>query len=318
MTSRTRSCVVLALSVAAMSRTVRAAEPTKVELAAARDLFSRAERDEEAGRWADALDKLRRTGAVKMTPGIRFHIALCEERMGQLAAALADYTAAADAARNQGNKDVLDAVSEPLAQIRGRVPTVTLLAPVDVSDATITLDGAPIPGRAVGGPLPVEIGPHTIQAEAPNRVPFSATLNLAEAQTLSVDILLPLSSPLAVGTPAPASAITAEQRPRPARAMALIASTGAVALAGLGVGAFFVAGSQQSTAEKECIEMVSCESLRGPVRTWDALALAGWVAGAGVGAVAIYLWTRPSSPSDERPTAAIRLGPGSMQIVGTF
>jgi hypothetical protein len=67
--------------------TSRAAEPTKTELAAARDLFARAERDEDGGRWGDALDKLRRASSVKMTPGIRFHIALCEENLGQLVAA---------------------------------------------------------------------------------------------------------------------------------------------------------------------------------------------------------------------------------------
>ena len=73
------------------------ADPTPGELAAARELFARAEKDEDAGRWAEALDKVRRASSVKMTAGLRFHIALCEEKLGQLVAALADYTAAEEA-----------------------------------------------------------------------------------------------------------------------------------------------------------------------------------------------------------------------------
>ncbi len=59
--------------------------------------------------------KIRRAGAVKLTPGLRFHIALCEERLGQLVAALDGYAAAQVAARAEDNHEVLDLVAEPIA-----------------------------------------------------------------------------------------------------------------------------------------------------------------------------------------------------------
>src|SRR5271156_1025964 len=136
--------VLLGLALASAPIAAIAVEPSKTELAAARDLFSRAERDEDAGRWTDALDKLRRAGTVKMTPGIRFHIALCEEKLGQLVAALADYAAADAAARSEGNKDVLDAIGDPLAALRARVPTITITLAADARGMEVTLDGLPL------------------------------------------------------------------------------------------------------------------------------------------------------------------------------
>ncbi len=316
-TRRRRAWVGLALSIAAISRAGRAAEPTRVELAAARELFSRAERDEDAGRWADALEKLKKTGSVKMTPGIRFHIALCEQKLGKLAAALTDYVAADDAAREEGNKDVVDAVLEPLAEVRARVPTITLRPPPGVSDAEISLDGEILASGSLGAPFPVEIGSHAIAARAPNRMPFSATVSVTEKQAVSLDVLLPAAVPLPAPVPAPPPRQTeADTHSRAPRAAAIVTSAGTLALAGFGVGAFLVAGAKQSSAETECRELTSCEGLRGPVRTWDALALAAWVAGAGAGTLAVYLWAHPREPVS--PGAALRIGPGSVQIAASF
>jgi hypothetical protein len=307
----------LVLFVAAASRTGRAAEPTPAGIAAARALFSRAVRDEDAGRWADALEKLRRTGSVKMTPGIQFHIALCEERLGKLAAALTDYVAAEDAAREENNKDVLDAVGEPLAEVRARVPTITVWPPADVNDPEISLDGAPLASGSLGSPLPVDIGSHVVEGHAPYRAPFSVTVSSVERQALSVDVFLPSLASPPTATPAPAAAARDERSIAP-RVTAIAASAGALAFVGFGVGAFFVAGAKQSSAEAQCQELVSCEGLKSPVRTWDALALTGWIAGAGAGALALYLWARPGAPPNRGAGAMLRVGPGSMQLVGRF
>src|ERR1700750_421558 len=81
--------------------------PSAADLKAARDLFIAAEKDEDAQRWADALDKLERVAAVKRTSGVRYHTALCEEHLGRLRAALEDYKGAAAQARDENATDVL-------------------------------------------------------------------------------------------------------------------------------------------------------------------------------------------------------------------
>src|ERR1019366_10378211 len=96
--------------------------PTESQLAAARDLFMAAEKDEDAQRWADALDKLTRVSAVKLTSGVRYHTALCEEHLGRLVAALRDYKAAADQAHAEDAADVLRLVDKRVADAPDRLP----------------------------------------------------------------------------------------------------------------------------------------------------------------------------------------------------
>jgi len=60
--------------------------PSEGELQSARELFAAAERDEDAGSWADARGKLERVAALKLTAGVRYHLALCDEHLGHLRA----------------------------------------------------------------------------------------------------------------------------------------------------------------------------------------------------------------------------------------
>jgi hypothetical protein len=309
-----------------------AAEPTKTELAAARDLFARAEKDEDAGHWSDALDKLRRASSVKMTPGIRFHVALCEEKLGQLVAALGDYTAAEAAARSEGNKEVLEVIADPLAALRTRIPNLTITSPEGVKSVEVTLDGGPLVAGLLGTPVPVEVGAHTVAAHAPGRLPFSTTVTVAEHQTLTVEIRLPAPTPVVpaasgalAGARAPESAAASAplkgdgtQRSSAFKTDALLTTVGAAAIVGFGFGAYFVAGGKQSSAESQCLTMPSCDNLKGGVQTWDALALSAWIVGAGLGAVSLYLWTRPGKTPSAPAKGELRVGPGSVGFAGVF
>jgi len=322
--------VLLGLALASAPIAAIAVEPSKTELAAARDLFSRAERDEDAGRWTDALDKLRRAGTVKMTPGIRFHIALCEEKLGQLVAALADYAAADAAARSEGNKDVLDAIGDPLAALRARVPTITITLAADARGMEVTLDGLPLASGLLGTPVPVDVGPHTVQARAAGKPPFSKAVNAVEKQTATVEVTWAsgaASAPAIGGAPVvPSSAqqlapetSSAPSRPLPTAAIATTAV--ATAIVGFGVASYFIAGGKQSSAETQCLTELAaaCDNLKGGVRTWDALALSAWIAGGAVGALSVYLWTRPVVGASEKPSpAALVVGPGAMGVRGEF
>ena len=300
------------------------AEPTKTELAAARDLFARAERDEDNSRWQDALDKLRRAASVKMTPGIRFHIALCEEKLGQLVTALGDYTAAEAAARSEGNKEVLDAVSDPLTALRARVPMITIILPNDAKGIEVTLDGGALATGLFGVPIPVDAGAHTVLARSAGHPPFSSTVTLAEKQALTVEVRFPPPSgapPVAVPgatTPGNASA-SVPRRSSPLKGGAVATTLGAAAVVGFGIGAYFVAGGKQSSAETACLGLATsaCDDLKGGVRTWDALALGSWIVGAGLATVSIYLWTRPTK-EPEKAAGTVVLGPGSVRLIRTF
>lgn len=315
------SCVFgVALALASVAR----AEPTPTEIQAARDLFRKAEADEDAERWADALDKIKRAMSVKPTPGLRFHEALCEEKLGHLVAALADYTAAEQMAREQNNKDVLDAVAEPLKTLRIRVPTLTIEVP-PAQGAQIELDGNPIAPGLYGVAMPVEPGTHRVSARAPGKRLFSTqvTLHEREAETSTVrwtDVpALPETGGGGATQPdAHEKPETPPTETHPAghvKVGAIVATVSSVALLGFGVGAYVAADGAHGDLVARCPTLTDCGDLRTTVRAWDAVALGAWIASAGVAVVAIVLWATPSKPSS---SARLELRPGGLAFSGSF
>jgi hypothetical protein len=204
-----RSAFALALASATTALAADPApSPTPGQVQAARELFAAASKDEAASRWTDALDKLRRVAEVKLTAGVRYHIAFCEEKLGQIASALAHYTEARDAAEREHNKDVLNLLKEPvLALLRARVPTLTIVVHPANAEAEVTVDDHRHPRGLWRVAVPVDPGVHRIEARAPERDSFSREITLEEGEATVVDVILPTSAPRA---PAP----TAHAQPR--------------------------------------------------------------------------------------------------------
>lgn len=240
------------------------AEPTKAEIAAARRLFAEAEREEAANRWADALQKLRSVVAIKETAGVRFHLAHCEERLGQLVAALTDYRRAAKLAEGTSgpeSDDIQRRAGDELAALEPRIPTVALTLPDDVPGASVTLDGKTLVLASPPAPLRLDPGEYRFEATATGRVPFAQRLILVEQGRYQVTIALPLvpvAPPPAAPPQAPAPAEHAaappprEPAPRPEPSSGPSALTyvagGATLLLGGATVAFY---SKKSSLEKE-------------------------------------------------------------------
>jgi hypothetical protein len=317
------------------SGTARAA-PTEAELRAARQLFLDAEKDEDAARWADALEKMRRVADVRRTPGVRYHIALCQEHLGQLAAALDGYTTAESEARAENAQDVLRVVGKQLADLGPRVPRLTLRLAPEVQGETVKLDDAPVAPAVLGKAVPVDPGVHKVDASAPGRTGWSTTVTLHERDVVVIDVspgdvATPASAPApaSVPVPAPAPAPAPASAPAPAPApdtapshtAALLATGGAVLLAAGGVGAFILAGNAHSDGVAQCAQLAStaadaCDGSKNTVRAWDSTAAGAWIGAAAVGTVAVLLWAAPSTPS--APRARLRLGPAAAALEGSF
>src|SRR5262245_28357969 len=65
--------------------------PTAAQIAQAREDFRRGLALEQAGDWERALPVFRSVALVKSTPQVRFHIAECERKVGDLVNALGSY-----------------------------------------------------------------------------------------------------------------------------------------------------------------------------------------------------------------------------------
>ncbi len=341
-----RAWLALAVSIAISNALVPtrawAREPSTAELQQARELFSKAERDERARDWKSALEKLERAGAIKMTPGIRFHIALCRENLGSMVQALADYEAAVAQARAENVNDVVDAARDSLLDLRARVPSLSLaIVNAPAESVEVSIDDRPILSAALVAPIRLAPGTHRIVArrrDARDGRTFTKDIELKERDTLALDLKLPAEASAegagaagangTAATPAlPALAPPEEPAQTRSRTSAVLTTAGAVFLVGAGIGSFIVAGSAQDDL-RTCNSPNECTTDRTAVRTWDALALAGWISGAAVGAFATVLWLQPSRSTPRAkssrvaptPTATLGLAPawGGAFLAGSF
>jgi hypothetical protein len=294
------------------------AAPTDEAIQAARELFSQAERDEDAEHWQDALDKLKRVSTVKLTAGVSYHLALCEEHLGQLATALTTYLAAQEEAARAGAQDVSRLVGPQLASLAPRVPHLTLQVEPSLQHPVVTLDGEVLASDQPEITVAINPGQHHVEASAPGHLSSSITVEIREGKVTVLQVTL---------APAPAPPIPAAPSPpevsrqpasheTPVAGIALAAAAGV--LAGFGIVAFVEGGSSRGDAVRECAQMTSCPALKDTVQGWDWAALGSW-SGAAVGAtLAVLLLTRRPTETAGPSAAHLVIGPGSVGVAGSF
>jgi hypothetical protein len=165
------------------------AQPSPEELSQARAKFQQATELEQAGNWAAALQAFREVGQVKMTPQVRYHIALCEENLGKLVAALGGYELAAADADSVG-PGFREEVGSSIRRLEARIPHLTIERGEGAEAATIVLDGVSLGASSIGVPVPVDPGPHALSASAPGYEDFSTTVDVAEGGEESLTVSL--------------------------------------------------------------------------------------------------------------------------------
>jgi len=156
----------------------------------AREQFSQALSLQTGGDWAGALALLKEVAAVKPTPQVRFNIAICEERLGRLVAALGDYELAASDAQAEKSDQVGQEVESRLEALKARVPRVVVQRGDGADSATISLDGVSLGDSVLNVPLPADPGPHVIEAKALGFRPFKQSFRVAEQQTATILVKL--------------------------------------------------------------------------------------------------------------------------------
>jgi hypothetical protein len=321
-----RTAIAVAVQVLAGSWTnTGSSAPDDPQLQAARRQFAQAEDDEDAGRWTNALEKLRSIFAIKQTAGVQYHVALCEENLGQLVEALADYAAADREARAESAQDVLKLVGKRLADLEPRIPRLTIHVVPDVPDAGVTLDGASVDRGLFGTAMRVNPGVHRLEATAPGRVASSAEIATHEHDATVLDMRLEPQE-----APSPPVAEGRDQlpvRPRttrqPNERAAIASGLAGLALAGGGAAAYVAGGQARDRGRGECARIVStapsaCDPQRLAVRAWDWTAAGAWVGAAAATALAVRLWTEPSRVMSPSSSVHVLVGLGSLSVDGDF
>lgn len=279
--------------------------------------FREAVEREKSGDYEGALERFKKLEAFKRTAGVLFHEGYCLEMLGKLAAAFNMYEAADKVAREQKKHEVVTAVHARLEPLGQRVPLVNVT--VEPKEAEVRIDGQ----LATSMSVRVDSGEHDLVASAPGRTSKKLHLTCREGSVQSLALVLEpapangnvnananaLLSPPATAAAKPndaAAPVTEPPREQPAKgsiALPLAVTGGAIVLLAGGVVSFLLAGSAQSDAKATCPRKPSCDDERSEVRTLDTMALGGFLAGAGLGALAVVLWAG-RSPSSAKVSAS--------------
>lgn len=299
---------------------------TAEELAAARQTFNEGKDLEKRSAWAEALEKFKKVAGVKMTPQVRFHVALCEENLGNFASALKGFQLAAEEARLAGSTaaEVAEKAPPRAEALRKRVGSLKIELTGKVLTSTALLDGATLPDGSLGIEIPVNPGEHVVEIyDASGKSTFRKEITIREQSAEQIRIEVNDAAPL----PPPPKIIIIAAPPPPSPSRAPVFVAGGVGLAFLlGSGALFTLeqiGIYQirltcNPPDKNCSPFYKEEAARGQLY----LTLSGVFLGVGLAgmATASVLWVTLTPKKSAAPKAAVSIGPAGpgIAIRGVF
>jgi hypothetical protein len=233
-------------------------------LSQARAKFNEGIALQTAGDCAGALEKFHAVARIKLTPQVQFNIALCEERLGRLVAALGRYRLALVDAEEQSIKDVSDPARQAIESLENRIPRLVIVRGQGAARASIALDATELGDANIGSELRRDPGPHRVVAQIDGRQVFESSFRLSEGEKREVAVVI--TDP----APTPPAAVPSAAAPLPAprdpvkdsgssrRTLGFVA--GGVGVAGLVSTAVFLVLRQKAINELED----TCDDLRCP------------------------------------------------------
>jgi hypothetical protein len=293
-----------------------------------------------AGKVDEACRKLEESRRLDPLPGTLLNVAVCHEQQGRTATAVAEFREARALAERDQRPDRVALADQHLLALDGKVSSVVIVVPpaADSPDLSIMRDATPVGRAAWGTRLPVDPGPHTIEASAANKKAWKVILTVAPNGDVQTATLTPLEDapaspapPVAPPAPALAPAPAPAVEPSPEshglstrRTIAVV--TAGVAVAAAGVGTYFGvrALSKHNDPEATCT-LEPCTvaiNLNSSAKTAaDASTLSFAVALAALGASAILWFSDTSGHGDHagiHVTPSVGWGRGSLDLGGTF
>jgi hypothetical protein len=289
--------------------------------AAAQALFEEGRRLMTAGSLTEACPKFAESQKLDPGAGTLINLAACYEKNGQTASAWVTYTDAATAAEKSNRKDWAKNATDKAAALQPNLSKLSIVVPgtSQVTGLEIKRDGTTVGAGELGVAIPVDPGPHVIEASAPNKHKWTNTVQVGKSKDQVAITVPPLedepgavaavpTKPVAeptVVTPPP-------EEPRSGsgqRTIGLVAA--GVGIVGVGIGSVFglMATSAQSEADKECDPGGTRCTHAGFEKNQDAhsaatLSTVSFIAGGVllVGGAVLYF----TAPKDTPKTAVLR------------
>jgi hypothetical protein len=307
------------------------------DAALAESLFRQGRELMDKGDFVSACPKLAESHVQDPATGTLLALAMCQEQAGQTASAWATYAEVASRAKQDGRADREQAAREHLQALEPKLSRLTI--EVDVATAAlpglvVKRDGLPVGKGAWGAPSPVDPGEHEVEAAAPGKRAWRATVTLggvADTQAIKVPTLEdePAQGATAAESPstpaAPASQSVAPPSGPPLRALGLV--VGGVGIVGLGLSGYFglhaMGLNSDSKSDGHCDANNTCDTTGLAARS-DAVSASNMATGALVAGgvltaagVTLFLVGGPKDAKSDaaRVEAAPAIGPGVAAVL---
>lgn len=247
--------------------------------------------------------------------GTLLNVALCDEKLGRVASAVAKFSEARDRAREQELPEHVRAAEDHIAALVPSVPHLTVKLTESLPSIQIVIDDHVVAPDDLDD-IQVDPGERTLVVTAPSRLPFRSKLMIHRSEHRKV-VVPPLETSLVVQS---------SRR----RIGQISTAAGSIAIAaGIGIGLYARSVYRAQFGHKVpgdglCNSMNFCEPA-GQAGTERARALGNvgtivGVVGVAVAGVGAYLWFRSPGASDSRDkrlTVAIDAGPAELTVAAT-
>jgi hypothetical protein len=194
------------------------ADRSEADRARATELFRAARTLMAAKQYAEACPMLEESQRLDPGGGTLLNLGLCHEQQGRTATAWSDFQDARTMAQRDGRPDRAVAAETHLRDLEPRLTRLTLEIPpeAELPGLTVRRDGVEVAVATWNVASPVDPGDHVVEAEAPGRAPWRATIAVSgdgTSRTVRVPPLEPLPPVPASSTPAVVTLPTAPGPP---------------------------------------------------------------------------------------------------------
>ncbi len=278
------------------------------------------------GKFAEACPKIEQS--VKLDPGVGGYLWLadCFERGGRTYSAYKAFKDAEKLAIDTKDPKGRDKIAaKRAAALEPKLSKLTLVPPKPAPDGMrIAIDGRDVSAADLGAAILVDPGPHTIVMEAPHTKRVEQTVNVAEANTASVVLVLGQEDKPPPPPPPPEESGGAGTPMRIAGG-----ALGGVGLVGIVVGSVFgiIASSKlsDSNADNHCDAANTCDSIglaaRSQAKDAATISTIMFIAGGVALAAGITLFVLAPSKKSSSSVAlvpGVAPGGGFATVVGRF
>src|SRR5260221_8704588 len=171
------------LSATVLGSTTSSAQDATTK-ATAEALFADGRRLMNIGNYATACPKL--AASQRLDPGIgtALNLADCYEKSGRFASAWAEFRGAATAAHTAGSSDREQLASDRAQALVTKLSYFTVTtSSAQAASIQIIRDGSPLDSAALGTPIPIDPGHHTLEAKAPGKAAWSEAFDVTLVPT---------------------------------------------------------------------------------------------------------------------------------------